>query len=1133
MNSADADRKALLELLLAEEGLTTDAGLALTPRVDPAAPGPLSFAQQRLWFLDQFEPGGSAYNVPGALRLSGALDAVALRRAFLGLGERQEVLRTVFVAEGDAPVATLVPGLTPAWREVDLSHLPAGERATALQAAIRAEAAGIFDLVRGPLLRSVLVRLAADEYALVVTMHHIVSDQWSLGLLASELAAGYRAERGLGAAPLRPAVQYADFAAWQRAWSATPACAAQIDYWRKQLAGTTALELPTTGPRPARTTAAGGNVAFVLPAEVRVALERLAQAEGATLFMALLAVFKVLLHRYTEQRDLAVGTPVTGRSRPETAPLIGFFTNTLVLRTAVEGEPRFRDWLRAVRATCLEAYVHQDAPFELLVETLQPARELNRNPYFDVMFVLQTELPSLELPDVTASFLPTEIPEAKFDLTLTVRAVAGGGLEGWIEFRTDLFDVAAMTRLAAHYQNLVTAAAATPDAVVLDLPMMDTAERRQVMETFNATDVEYPRTGEPLLHALVEAHVDRTPDAPALADASERITYAEMERRANRLAHRLRELGVRPDVIVGLSLGRTLDMVIGVLGVLKAGGAYLPLDPSYPADRVAYMLDDARAPVLVTHAETRGLLPVPPGVKELDLDREAELLAALPATRSVTGVVGDNLLYTIYTSGSTGRPKGTTLPHAAMYNLLRWHHATLLNGARGLLFASLSFDVSFHDIFAVLGSGGELHIATEVHRGDVAALVDYLERERIQKIILPVVVFQQIAADYGDRPQRFSAMREIMTTGEALILTPAILDFCAKLSWCALHNHYGPAETHVVTAYSFDGSPKRLNPPPPIGRPVANTQIYILDARFNPVPVGIGGELYIGGANLGRDYHRRPELTAQKFIPNPFARTPGERLYRTGDRSRWLPDGNLEFFGRLDDQVKIRGFRVELGEVETTLIKHPRVAGAAVAVRERAPGDKCLAAFFVRAPGGDVTPAELRAHVMSLVPDYMVPAVFVPIDALPLTPSGKIHRASLPAVDARNFENAAAFVPPRGEAEVFMAEVWSGLLGAVRVGREDNFFHLGGHSLLATRVVSRLRTRTTLEFPLRLLFEHPTLAGFTDALALVAGGSAMLDEIVRTVRAVEAMSETEVAAWSGVNTPGDCQKKNRSGNSPA
>ncbi|HEY0967630.1 MAG TPA: amino acid adenylation domain-containing protein [Opitutaceae bacterium] len=1123
MSSADADRKALLDLLLAEEGLTADPGLALTPRADPAAPGPLSFAQQRLWFLDQFEPGGSAYNVPGALRLKGSLDAGALRWALVALGERQDVLRTVFVAAGDAPVAKLAPGLAPGWREIDLGELPAGERDGVLQAAIRAEAAATFDLVNGPLLRAVLVRLAPEDHALLVTMHHIVSDQWSLGLLTGELAAGYRAATTGTGGLVRPAVQYADFAAWQRAWSETPACTAQIDYWRKQLAGTIALELPTAGPRPARPSAAGGTVAFTIPADVRMALEKLAQAEGATLFMALLAAFKVLLHRYTEQRDLAVGTPVTGRSRPETAPLIGFFTNTLVLRTAVTGEPNFRDWLRAVRATCLDAYAHQDAPFELLVEALQPARELNRNPFFDVMFVLQTELPSLALPGVTAQFIPTEIPEAKFDLTLTVREAAGGALEGWVEFRKDLFAADAMTRLAGHYRNLVSSAAAMPDAVLLDLPMMDAAERRLVMETFNATDVAYPRTGEPLLHALVEAHVDRTPDAPALVDAAELISYAEMERRANRLAHRLRELGVGPDVIVGLSLARTLDMVIGVLGVLKAGGAYLPLDPGYPADRVAYMLDDARAPVLVTHAETRGKLPIPAGVVELDLDLEAERLAALPVTRPTTGVVGANLLYTIYTSGSTGRPKGTTLPHAAMYNLLRWHHANLLNGARGLLFASLSFDVSFHDIFAVLGTGGELHIATEEHRGDVSALVDYLERARIEKIVLPVVVFQQIAADYGDVPARFAALREVTTTGEALILTPAILELCAKLPHCALHNHYGPAETHVVTAYSFEGPPRRLNPPPPIGRPIANTQIHILDARFNPVPVGVGGELYIGGANLGRDYYRRPELTAQKFIPNPFGRTPGERLYRTGDRARWLPDGNLEFFGRLDDQVKIRGFRVELGEVETTLIKHAGVAGAAVAVRERAPGDKCLAAFFVRTPGAEVTPAELRAHVAGLLPDYMVPAVFVPLATLPLTPSGKIHRAGLPAVDARHFENAAAFVPPAGEAEAFVAEVWSGLLGSVRVGREDNFFHLGGHSLLATRVVSRLRARTTLEFPLRLLFEHPTLAGFTAALATVAGGPAMLDEVVRTVRAVEAMSEAEVTAATGGITSGEAR----------
>mgnify|MGYP001599810757 CR=1 FL=1 len=1112
MSPAATDRQALLDLLLAEEGLAAPTDDALLPRANPAAPAPLSFAQQRLWFLDQLEPDSAAYNVPGALRLTGALHAAALDRSFAVLCARHEVLRTTFAASGDRPMQQVAPSAAPGWATEDLVVLEPAARDAALRGRIAAESARPFDLARGPLLRATLLRLAADEHVLLVTMHHIVSDQWSLGLLAMELAALYRAET-TGAPPaLAPlAVQYADFAAWQRRWGEGEACRAQIEFWRAQLTGVASLELQTDFPRPPQPTSRGGTVAFQIPAAARTTLETVAQAEGATLFIALLAVFQTLLHRYTGQADLAVGSPVTGRARPETAPLIGFFTNTLVLRSTVAGEPAFRAWLRTVRETCLAAYAHQDVPFELLAEALQPARELNRNPFFDVMFVHQTALPALELPGVRAEFMPTEIPEAKFDLTLTVRDAAGGGLDGWIEYRADLFAPATMARMAGHFSRLVASAGATPDAALLDLPMLADGERRQVLRDFNATACAFAGAGEPLLHRFIEAAVDRDPTKLALVDAAERITYAELESRANRLAHRLQKLGVGPDVVVGLYLGRTLDMIVGVLGVMKAGGCYLPLDPAYPADRVAFMLEDSHAPVLITHTETRSRPELPPGVVELDLDRAAAELAAEPRTRPASAVTGAHLAYIIYTSGSTGRPKGTTLGHAAMCNLIRWHHATLLTGARGLFFASLSFDVSFHDIFAVLGSGGELHIATEEMRADTAALVDYLQAAQIEKIVLPVVVFQQIAADYGNRLELFASLREITTTGEALILTPPILELCRRLPHCVLHNHYGPSETHVVTAYTFDGPPARLSPPPPIGRPIANTQIYLLDARLNPVPVGVPGELYIGGANLGRDYHRRSELTAERFVPNPFATEPGDRLYRAGDRARWLPDGNIEFFGRLDDQVKIRGFRVELGEVETLLVQHPAVAGAAVVLRERAPGDKCLAGFFTLLPGATVTVAELRAFLGARLPDYMVPAVFVELPVLPLTPSGKIARRSLPALDASQFARDAAHVPPASEGEKLVAEIWAALLGVPRVGRDDNFFHLGGHSLLATRVVARLRARTTLQVPLRALFEHPTLAGFATAVAEVAGGPALLDEVARTVRAVEAMSDAEAA----------------------
>ncbi|MDB4385352.1 amino acid adenylation domain-containing protein [Opitutaceae bacterium] len=1109
MADAMDDRKALLDLLLAEEGLETDAELALGPREDPGAPAALSFAQQRLWFLDQLEPGGAAYTVPGALRLRGDLDRSALRLAWEGLGDRHDVLRTVFVAEGDEPVAQLRPSVTTAWEEEDLSEQDAAARELTVGERLVAEAATPFALADGPLLRARLLRLSATEHVLAVTMHHIISDQWSLGLLATELAAGYAAARGEGPEPNRPAVQYADFAEWQRRWSDTPACGEQLEYWRGQLAAGAALELPTDFPRPAQPSARGGTAAFTIAAADRTALEAIAKEEEATGFMGLLAVFNTLLHRYTGQADLAVGSPVTGRARAETAPLIGFFTNTLVLRTNVVGSDSFRACLRGVKETCLAAYAAQDVPFELLAEALQPSRELNRNPFFDVMFVRQTELPALTLPGVAAEFLPSTIPEAKFDLTLTVRDRADGGLDGWIEYRADLFSAESMARMAGHFSRLVVGAGVEPETALLDLPMLEEEELRQVVHGFNATTKNWPEAGEPLLHKLVETAAARTPEKIALIDEHEQITYQELETRANQLGHHLQGLGVGPDVIVGLYLGRTLDMIVAVLGVMKAGGCYLPLDPGYPADRLEFMMEDSNAPVVITHQESRRQLSFPAEVIELDLDRAEEELVAQSATPPVSDVSGDNLSYIIYTSGSTGKPKGTTLGHAAMCNLIRWHHATLLTGARGLFFASLSFDVSFHDIFAVLGSGGELHIASELMRGDSAVLLDYLESARIEKVILPVVVWQQLAADYGDLPERFASLRELITTGEALILTPAILALSARMPDCVIHNHYGPSETHVVTAHTFDGPPRQVSPPPPIGRPIANTQIYLLDSRLNPVPVGVAGELYIGGANLGRDYHGRPDLTAERFGPNPFAKKAGDRLYRTGDRARWLADGSIEFFGRLDDQVKIRGFRVELGEVESRLVQHPAVTGAVVVVRERTAGDHCLVGFFTRE--SEVTVEELREFVGERLPDYMVPAVFVELDALPLTPSGKIHRNGLPALEINQMARDTVYEEPKGEGERLVAEVWAELLGVARIGRMDHFFHLGGHSLLATRVIARLRARTTMPVPLRALFEHPTLAAFAAACGEAAGGPDIWETVAATVREVEAMSDDEAA----------------------
>ncbi len=587
-----------------------------------------------------------------------------------------------------------------------------------------------------------------------------------------------------------------------------------------------------------------------------------------------------------------------------------------------------------------------------------------------------------------------------------------------------------------------------------------------------------------------------------MTDGTEKLTYVELEARAHRLARRLQRLGAGPDAIVGLCLDRTVDLAVGVLGVLKAGACYLPLDPGYPADRLAYMLADAGSRILVTHAETRGLLAPPAGTVTLDLDA-GDLGAESPA-RPPCGATGEHLLYIIYTSGSTGRPKGVTLSHAALHNLIRWHLETMLVGVRGLLFASLSFDASFHEMFAVLGSGGELHVATEAIRRDTGKLVDYLEQERIEKVILPVVVMQQIAADHLDRLPALAALREITTTGEALVITPPMIEFFRRMPDGTLHNHYGPSETHVVTAYRFPGAPTRLRPPPPIGRPVANTQIYLLDRRGAPVGEGVPGELFIGGANLGRNYHGRPDLTAERFVPDPFAAAPGSRLYATGDLARWLPGGDIEFLGRLDEQVKIRGFRVEPGEVETLLVKHPAIAAAAVVARERAPGDKLLVGYFVRRPGVAAEVASLRSFLGDQLPDYMVPSAFIELPAIPLTPSGKIDRRALPAPEAGLLARDAAFAPPATEAEKVVAEIWAELLAVPRIGLDDNFFHLGGHSLLAARLVARIRARTTLELPLRALFEQPTLRGCVASLATVVGGREVLEEVALTVREAEA-----------------------------
>ncbi|HEX6289379.1 MAG TPA: amino acid adenylation domain-containing protein [Herpetosiphonaceae bacterium] len=1053
---------------------------------------PLSFAQQRLWFLDQLEPDSASYNVPLALRLTGPLDTAALERCYQTIIQRHESLRTIFAVRtpDDDPVQVILPFEPQPLALIDLSVLPPAEREAEVRERTVAEASQPFDLSAGPLVRATLLRLAADEHLLLLTLHHIISDAWSMGVLMRELATLYTADDPATALPPLP-IQYADFAVWQRDWLAGEIRERQLAYWKQQLGGRVpVLQLPTDRPRPAVQTFRGALEKQTLPPSLAAALNALSSDAGTTLFMTLLAAFDVLLYRYTHQTDLPVGSPIAGRRQTETEALIGFFVNTLVLRTHLRGDLPFRELLGRVRQVALEAYEHQDLPFELLVEELQPERDLSTSPLFQVMFVLQNApLPALELPRLTLSPVEADNNTAKFDLTLNMYEERGE-LVGIFEYNTDLFDRATILRMADHWRTLLASIVADPDRRLDDLALIGADEREQMLIGWNATDVAYPR--ERCVHELFEAQAARTPDAIAAAFADRdglvaQLSYDELNARANQLAHHLRSLGVGPDQSVGLFLPRSLDLMTAVLGVLKAGAAYLPLDPSYPADRLHFMLSDARAPVVLTHAALRERLPdVAARIVALDADRE--LIERLPRDGVRSAATSEHLAYIIYTSGSTGTPKGVAMPHRALSNLLSWQmRDTVIPGpARTLQFAPISFDASFQELFTAWSTGGAIVLLPEELRQDTVALLELMRDQAIERLFLPFVALQQIAEVATKLDLLPGSLREVMTAGEQLQTTPPIVELFERLPGCTLHNHYGPSETHVVTAYTLSGPPQSWAALPPIGHPVDNTQIYLLDGRLQPVPLGVVGELYLGGENLARGYLYRPALTAERFVPNPFGDTRGTRLYKTGDLARYLPDGTIQFLGRNDQQVKIRGYRIELGEIETVLAQHPQVQAVVVMAQTRTlPGettpDTLLVAYVVPHAAQILDAEELITFLHGRLPEYMLPAACVLLEDLPRTPSGKIDRRALPAVDyARNA--AASYVAPRTPEEQAMAALWAEVLGLEQVGIHDNFFALGGHSLLATRLMARLRAAEQIALPLRSLFETPTVAGLSQQI---------------------------------------------------
>jgi aspartate racemase len=1067
-------KPAILELLRsAEAPRQQQPSLQAIPRGGNL---PLSFAQQRLWFLDQMEPNRALYNMPVALRLGGALNMPVLQRCLSEVLRRHEPLRTCFETVEGQPVQVIQPAASLEMPLVDLRSLADPERQAEAKRLCVAEAQRPFDLRHDLMLRVRLLRLGETEHILFLNMHHIASDGWSMGLLVRELKTLYEAFVDGMPSPLPELhVQYADFAAWQREWLQGDALKKQLGYWRKQLEGAPALlELPTDRPRPATQSYRGALMPWELAKPLSIALGELSQRENATLFMTLLAAFQTLLHRYTSSEEILVGSPIAGRTRTEFEPMIGCFVNTLVLRGDLSVNPSFRTLLGRTREAALGAYAHQDLPFERLVEELHPERDLSHSPLFQVMFVLQNapwEPAQLAGLEVTPMLIDSGT--SKFDVTLFVRE-REGALQAVVEYNTDLFKAETIRRMLSHYQTLLEGIVANPDQRLLDLPLLTDAERHQLLVDWNQTQQDYPRNK--CVHELFEEQADRTPDAVAVVFEDTQLTYRQLNERANQLARYLQGLGVGPDRLVGICVERSLEMVVGLLGILKAGGAYVPLDPAYPKDRIAFMMEDTKAPVVLTQQSlvdnvrehSVRVICLDTGWREID-----ECSKENPACISAA----ENSAYVVYTSGSTGSPKGTTIPHRGMLRLLCGTDFARLDQSRIFLqLAPISFDASTLEIWGPLLHGARCVLFP----GRVPLLEDLgrvLKEQHITTLWLTSSLFNAVI---DQAPQTLSSLDELLIGGEALSVAH-VRRGLELLPNTQIINGYGPTESTTFTCcYRI---PRELDtnlPSVPIGRPIANTLVYILDERLKPVPVGVAGELFIGGDGLARGYLNQPELTAEKFIPDPFSTEPGGRLYRTGDVVRYLSDGNIEFLGRLDHQVKIRGFRIELGEIESVLAGLPGVREAVVVTREDVSGDKRLVAYLTAKEGKLPQNSELRGLLQAKLPEYMVPSAFVTLDRFPLTPNGKVDRNALPQPDQARA--TTGFVPPRTPTEVGLATIWGEVLGLKQVGIHDNFFELGGHSLLAIRLISEINRVLMVALPVRALFQHPTIEELAKAL---------------------------------------------------
>ena len=1078
-----ATKRGLLEKRL-RGGLKTRTATAAIPRRVPAEHAPLSFAQQRLWFSYQLAPERPLYNISVALRLQGRLDCVALEKSLAAIVARHESLRTRYVCVGDEPFQVIDGSPAVRLAVVDLKAVSEDQRDAEIERLLREEASRPFNLSRDLMLRAVLARFGATDQILYLTLHHIAADGWSLGVLFNELGELYKAYvDGRPPALLELPIQYADFAIWQRERMQRDVLHRELAYWKRQLAGAPDfLELPADRPRPAVQSFRGRWQWTTFPKPLCDAAKAFSQREGVTLFMMLLATFQTLLHRYTGKADILVGSPIAGRTRIETERLIGFFINTLVLRGNFSGHPTVRELLRRVREMTLDAYAHQDLPFEKLVDQLRPERSSSHSPLIQVLFLMQNA-PAwpLSLPGLTVTPIPaTKVDNgtAKLDLTLQTED-SEEGLRVGLEYNSDLFEEATMARLLGHFQTLLEGIVAKPNERVSELPLLTTVERKQLLVDWNNTRRDFSQ--DKTIPELFKEQAATRPDAVAATFEERHLTYRELDRRADQFAAFLQKQGVGPELPVGICMDRSLRMLVALLGILKAGGAYVPLDPAYPGERLALVLSDAGVKAIVTETEQLktvaavGLAQTSPGAcRIICIDDWLKSAPAAVGDGSVVAAVRpENLAYVIYTSGSTGKPKGVQIEHRSVVNFLESVARVPGIDSDDVLLAvtTLSFDIAALELFLPLVRGGRVILAGRETASDghlLARLLDDCGATVLQAT--PATWRMLLDAGWKGR-----AGLKLLCGGESWNheLAERLLPRCGSL-W----NMYGPTETTIWSAATRVASGKPVR----IADPIANTSIYIVDDLLQPVPIGIPGELCIGGEGVARGYWNRPDLTSEKFIANPFSSEPGARLYKTGDLARFRSDGRIEFLGRKDQQVKLRGFRIELEEVETALSKHPAVRQAVASVRENGSGEKSLLAYFVPASHDVPTSADMRRWLSERLPGYMIPSTFVVLETMPLTPNGKVDRKRLPVPPAGNVELNGPPVAPRDMLEQQLTKILEEVLHVRPVGLSDNFFDLGGDSLVAVRLFSEIRRLTRRELPLSTLFQAPTVGQLAEIL---------------------------------------------------